>query len=72
MVVEGLTVVERVNKLLTDAVNYSQYRLLKKSAQYEDDVGHEQSRMTKEDAVQMKKSTLGCRDPSRISSFYKT
>lgn len=60
--VKDLKVLSLVNGLFTDATNYRQYRLLKKSGRYDKDVDHELSHMTKNVAVHMKDRTFGFKD----------
>lgn len=50
--VEGQTVLKPVNDLFPDSVDYHEYKLLKTSSQYDNDVAHAWSRMTKKVTVQ--------------------
>lgn len=54
MEVDGLKVIEPVNDLFSNALDYHTYRMIKKSAKYNDDVANELHKMTKETAVKMK------------------
>lgn len=50
----GLVFIQPVNDLITDAVDYCNYRLLNKSEQYDDDLASELDKMKNKIAVLMK------------------
>lgn len=64
-----MIVIKHVNKLFADAVDYRNYRLIKKSTRYEDDVANKLNKMTKKTAVQMKDRTVSAKDPVSIIAF---
>lgn len=61
--------IKPVNKLFADAVDYRNYRLIKKSALYDDDGANELSKMIKKTVVQMKDQTFNAKDPASIIAF---
>lgn len=67
--VDDLVVLKPVNDLFTNFVDYRQYRPLKTSERYDDDVAHEMSRMTKTVPVEMKDRMVDGRDPVSIITF---
>lgn len=48
------SIIKSVNELFADAVDYRNYRLIKKSAWYDDGIANELNKMAKKTAVQMK------------------
>lgn len=61
-----------VSNLFTNAVEYRQYGLIKKSVRYDDEVTCELDRIIRIVAVQMRVKHFGRRDPYRSSPFCKT
>lgn len=59
----GLKVVETINDRFVAAVDYRNYRLLKKWPRYEDDVTHKLHKMAKNIAMQMKDRILSGKKP---------
>lgn len=62
---QGVNVLKPVNELLTDAVDYQNYRIMKKSPWYNADETNDLNRMTKKTVVQMTDRTFNGSDSCR-------
>lgn len=58
LIAPGVTVLKPMSELFADAVDYQHYRLIKRSARYNDNVANELKKMTKETTVQVKHLTF--------------
>lgn len=63
--VPGLVVFQPVNELFADAVDYLNFRLIKKSSRYDKYSTNKLDKMTRKTAVQMKDRTFNRKDPCR-------
>lgn len=67
----GVKVIKLVYELFTNAVHYQNYRLIKNSKRYDDDVTNELNKITKKSAVQMKDQTFNDKEFLSIIAFLK-
>lgn len=67
--VPSVTVIKPVNELFPNADYYQNYRLIRKSAWYDNDESNELNKMKRKTAVQMKDQILKRKDPVSIISF---
>lgn len=70
--IKGHLLLKPLHNLFNDAVNYCQYRLIKKSACYDKDVAHELSQMTKQVATQNTKRNIWGQDLMLINIFTRS
>lgn len=69
MDIPSLKASEEVSDPFSNVLDYLTYRLIKKSAKYDDDIANELLRMTKKTFVQMKDQTLSGKHAMSIIAF---
>lgn len=67
--VPGLRVLDSFNGRFSSGVNHRNYRLLKKSCHYDDDVEHELHKMAEKMAVRMKDHIFSGKDTLSVVAF---
>lgn len=67
--VPSVIVIKAVNKLISDVVDYRNFRLINRWTQNDDEVGNKLSKMRKKPTVKMKNWIFSSKAPVRITTF---